>query len=165
MALTSRAFYNGAWAAGHHAACISMCLVVWMILVLRWWLGRASMTLGGKHTAQRALAHAHAHVRGIAMYCRRAARCHVLSSSDMQYITASLHYLPQPVADVLGEYEEYVTRLFGYDKVLPMNTGVEGGETAIKLARCDVCCMDCFVYLGILGEACYSTRCSIGPMS
>nr|CDO39388.1 ornithine-delta-transaminase [Blattella germanica] len=38
-------------------------------------------------------------------------------------------------SDVLGEYEEYVTRLFGYDKVLPMNTGVEGGETACKLAR------------------------------
>ncbi|XP_028391358.1 ornithine aminotransferase, mitochondrial-like [Dendronephthya gigantea] len=37
--------------------------------------------------------------------------------------------------DVLGEYEEYVTKLFGYDKVLPMNTGVEGGETALKLAR------------------------------
>ncbi|XP_048746938.1 ornithine aminotransferase, mitochondrial-like [Ostrea edulis] len=37
--------------------------------------------------------------------------------------------------DVLGEYEEYVTKLFGYDKVLPMNTGVEGGETANKLAR------------------------------
>lgn len=37
--------------------------------------------------------------------------------------------------NVLGEYEEYVTRLFGYDKVLPMNTGVEGGETACKLAR------------------------------
>jgi len=37
--------------------------------------------------------------------------------------------------DVLGEYEEFVTRLFGYDKVLPMNTGVEGGETAVKLAR------------------------------
>lgn len=37
--------------------------------------------------------------------------------------------------DVLGEYEEYITRLFGYDKVLPMNTGVEGGETACKLAR------------------------------
>ncbi|EIE19712.1 ornithine transaminase [Coccomyxa subellipsoidea C-169] len=37
--------------------------------------------------------------------------------------------------DVLGEYEEYITKLFGYDKVLPMNTGVEGGETAIKLAR------------------------------
>ncbi|KAL6751670.1 ornithine transaminase [Haematococcus lacustris] len=37
--------------------------------------------------------------------------------------------------DALGEYEEYITRMFGYDKVLPMNTGVEGGETAIKLAR------------------------------
>jgi len=35
----------------------------------------------------------------------------------------------------LGPYEEYVTKYFGYDKVLPMNTGVEGGETAIKLAR------------------------------
>jgi ornithine--oxo-acid transaminase len=38
--------------------------------------------------------------------------------------------------DALGEYEEYITGLFGYDKVLPMNTGVEGGETACKLARC-----------------------------
>ncbi|XP_061613235.1 ornithine aminotransferase, mitochondrial isoform X1 [Phyllopteryx taeniolatus] len=37
--------------------------------------------------------------------------------------------------DVLGAYEEYVTAMFGYDKVLPMNTGVEGGETACKLAR------------------------------
>ena len=36
---------------------------------------------------------------------------------------------------VLGEYEEYITKLFGFDKVLPMNTGVEGGESAIKLAR------------------------------
>ncbi|MCS6819525.1 MAG: ornithine--oxo-acid transaminase [Chitinophagales bacterium] len=35
----------------------------------------------------------------------------------------------------LGEYEKFITSLFGYDKVLPMNTGVEGGETAIKLAR------------------------------
>lgn len=35
----------------------------------------------------------------------------------------------------LGEYEKYITTYFGYDKVLPMNTGVEGGETAIKLAR------------------------------
>lgn len=38
-------------------------------------------------------------------------------------------------AVALGEYEEYITKLFGYDKVLPMNTGVEGGETACKLAR------------------------------
>lgn len=37
--------------------------------------------------------------------------------------------------NVLGEYEKYMTDLFGYDKVLPMNTGVEGGETANKLAR------------------------------
>ncbi len=37
--------------------------------------------------------------------------------------------------DVLGQYEEFITKLFGYDKVLPMNTGVEGGETANKLAR------------------------------
>lgn len=38
-------------------------------------------------------------------------------------------------SDVLGEFEEYVTKLFGYHKWLPMNTGVEGGETACKLAR------------------------------
>ena len=37
--------------------------------------------------------------------------------------------------NVLGEYEKFITDLFGYDKVLPMNTGVEGGETAIKLCR------------------------------
>jgi ornithine--oxo-acid transaminase len=37
--------------------------------------------------------------------------------------------------NLLGEYEKYITSYFGYDKVLPMNTGVEGGETAIKLAR------------------------------
>tara|TARA_B100000768_G_scaffold122260_1_gene113167 strand:- start:2730 stop:3971 length:1242 start_codon:yes stop_codon:yes gene_type:complete len=37
--------------------------------------------------------------------------------------------------DVLGAYEKYVTTLFGYDKILPMNTGVEGGETALKLCR------------------------------
>ncbi|MEZ4850127.1 MAG: ornithine--oxo-acid transaminase [Bacteroidia bacterium] len=37
--------------------------------------------------------------------------------------------------DVLGQYEKYITELLGYDKVLPMNTGVEGGETALKLCR------------------------------
>ena len=37
--------------------------------------------------------------------------------------------------NILGEYEKYITSYFGYDKVLPMNTGVEGGETAIKLCR------------------------------
>jgi ornithine--oxo-acid transaminase len=37
--------------------------------------------------------------------------------------------------DVLGPYEKYITNYFGYDRVLPMNTGVEGGETAVKLCR------------------------------
>jgi ornithine--oxo-acid transaminase len=36
---------------------------------------------------------------------------------------------------VLGEYEEYVTRYFKYDKVLPMNSGAEADETALKLCR------------------------------
>ena len=38
-------------------------------------------------------------------------------------------------SDLLGEYEKFITAYFGYDKVLPMNTGVEAVETAIKLAR------------------------------
>ncbi|TVR78267.1 MAG: ornithine--oxo-acid transaminase [Chitinophagaceae bacterium] len=37
--------------------------------------------------------------------------------------------------DQLGRFEEYITNYFGYNKVLPMNTGVEAVETAIKLAR------------------------------
>jgi len=37
--------------------------------------------------------------------------------------------------DALGPYEKYITEYFGYDKVLPMNTGAEGDETAIKLCR------------------------------
>ncbi|MDB5221485.1 MAG: rocD [Chitinophagaceae bacterium] len=37
--------------------------------------------------------------------------------------------------DALGEYAEFITKYFGYDKVLPMNTGVEAVETAIKLCR------------------------------
>lgn len=38
-------------------------------------------------------------------------------------------------SDALGEYCKYITEFFGYERVLPMNTGVEGGETAVKLAR------------------------------
>lgn len=38
-------------------------------------------------------------------------------------------------SDALGEYAEYITQYFGYNKVLPMNTGVEAVETALKLAR------------------------------
>jgi len=37
--------------------------------------------------------------------------------------------------DALGVYEKYVTEYFGYDKILPMNSGAEGDETAIKLCR------------------------------
>ncbi len=37
--------------------------------------------------------------------------------------------------DVLGQYEKYVTEYFGFDKVLPMNTGAEGVETALKICR------------------------------
>ncbi|MEP0365314.1 MAG: ornithine--oxo-acid transaminase [Cyclobacteriaceae bacterium] len=37
--------------------------------------------------------------------------------------------------DVLGEYEKYLTSYFGFDKVLPMNTGAEAVETAIKICR------------------------------
>ncbi|XP_052121103.1 ornithine aminotransferase, mitochondrial [Frankliniella occidentalis] len=38
-------------------------------------------------------------------------------------------------SDALGEYQEMMSKLFGYERLLPMNTGVEGGETACKLAR------------------------------
>ena len=38
-------------------------------------------------------------------------------------------------SDLLGKYEKYITEYFGYDKVLPMNTGVEAVETALKLSR------------------------------
>ncbi|NBC06711.1 MAG: ornithine--oxo-acid transaminase [Bacteroidetes bacterium] len=37
--------------------------------------------------------------------------------------------------NVLGPYEKFITNFFGFDRVLPMNTGVEGGETAVKLCR------------------------------
>lgn len=37
--------------------------------------------------------------------------------------------------DKLGPYEKYITEYFGYDKILPMNTGAEGDETALKLCR------------------------------
>jgi ornithine--oxo-acid transaminase len=37
--------------------------------------------------------------------------------------------------NILGEYEKFITELFGFDKVLPMNTGAEGVETALKIAR------------------------------
>ncbi len=49
---------------------------------------------------------------------------------DLMTLTSRAFY-----NDALGEFEEYTTRLFGYDKLLPMNSGVEAAETAVKLAR------------------------------
>lgn len=58
-------------------------------------------------------------------------------------IIQALHHQSQRITltsrafhnDQLGPFEKYITELLGFDRVLPMNTGVEGGETAIKLAR------------------------------
>lgn len=58
-------------------------------------------------------------------------------------ILAALHEQSQRITltsrafhnDQLGPFDKYITELLGFDRVLPMNTGVEGGETAIKLAR------------------------------
>lgn len=54
----------------------------------------------------------------------------LLDQSSLLTLTSRAFY-----NDVLGDYEKYVTNYFGYDRLLPMNTGVEGGETAVKLAR------------------------------
>eukprot|EP00013_Stygamoeba_regulata_P020999 CAMPEP_0177653178 /NCGR_PEP_ID=MMETSP0447-20121125/13577_1 /TAXON_ID=0 /ORGANISM="Stygamoeba regulata, Strain BSH-02190019" /LENGTH=429 /DNA_ID=CAMNT_0019156577 /DNA_START=91 /DNA_END=1380 /DNA_ORIENTATION=- len=50
-------------------------------------------------------------------------------ASEMTLCSRAFH------SDKLGEYAKFITEFFGYDKVLPMNTGVEAGETACKLAR------------------------------
>lgn len=62
--------------------------------------------------------------------------CHPLIIKTLQEQAAKLTLTSRAFHNnLLGEYEAYITKYFGYDKVLPMNTGVEGGETAIKLAR------------------------------
>ena len=50
--------------------------------------------------------------------------------ADILTLTSRAFY-----SNALGEYEEFVTKYFGYDKVLPMNSGAEGDETALKLCR------------------------------
>ena len=50
--------------------------------------------------------------------------------SDILTLTSRAFY-----NDTLGEYEKYITDYFGFDKVLPMNTGAEAVETALKLCR------------------------------
>lgn len=52
------------------------------------------------------------------------------SQADKLTLTSRAFY-----NSTLGEYEEYITKYFGYDKVLPMNTGAEADETALKLCR------------------------------
>uniref|UniRef100_A0A914HQW1 Ornithine aminotransferase n=1 Tax=Globodera rostochiensis TaxID=31243 RepID=A0A914HQW1_GLORO len=68
-----------------------------------------------------ALNQGHCHPRLVEAMRRQ---CHVLTLTSRAFYT-----------DALGQYEEYVTNLFGYQRVLPMNTGVEACDTAIKLAR------------------------------
>ncbi|MBN1184340.1 MAG: ornithine--oxo-acid transaminase [Bacteroidales bacterium] len=54
----------------------------------------------------------------------------LIKQADVLTLTSRAFY-----SSSLGEYEEFVTKFFGYDKVLPMNTGAEGDETALKLCR------------------------------
>jgi len=54
----------------------------------------------------------------------------LISQSKKLTLTSRAFY-----SSALGEYEEYITKYFGYDKVLPMNSGAEGDETALKLCR------------------------------
>src|SRR5699024_4738292 len=50
-------------------------------------------------------------------------------ASELSLVSRAFH------SDQLGIYTQYITALFGYDKVLPMNSGAEAVETAIKLCR------------------------------
>ncbi|MBS1688397.1 MAG: ornithine--oxo-acid transaminase [Bacteroidetes bacterium] len=68
-----------------------------------------------------AINHGHCHPRIMASFIEQAQRLTLTSRA--------FH------SDQLGIYAEYITQYFGYDKVLPMNTGVEAVETALKLAR------------------------------
>jgi ornithine--oxo-acid transaminase len=68
-----------------------------------------------------AINHGHCHPRIIETFVEQAQRLTLTSRAFHN--------------DVMGEYAEFITRFFGYDKVLPMNTGVEAVETGLKLAR------------------------------
>ena len=99
------------------------------------------------HSRPRPLSHAHAHTLPplhhlsyldfLSAYSAvNQGHCHprivdaLISQSRTLSLTSRAFY-----NDALASYEQYITTLFGYDKVLPMNTGVEAGESAIKLAR------------------------------
>jgi len=72
-------------------------------------------------SAYSALNQGHCHPRIISSLTEQAARLTLTSRAFYN--------------DVLGTFEKFITEYFGYDRVLPMNSGVEGGETAIKLCR------------------------------
>lgn len=62
--------------------------------------------------------------------------CHPRIVKSLQNQSTVLHHTSRAFfSDVLGEFAEVVTKLFGYDKILPMNTGVEADDTACKIAR------------------------------
>ncbi|HHZ97135.1 MAG TPA: aminotransferase class III-fold pyridoxal phosphate-dependent enzyme, partial [Flavobacteriales bacterium] len=62
--------------------------------------------------------------------------CHPAIVKAMQAQTAKLTLTSRAFySSNLGKYEQFITEYFGYDKVLPMNTGAEAVETAIKIAR------------------------------
>ncbi|KAI4458706.1 aminotransferase class iii [Holotrichia oblita] len=62
--------------------------------------------------------------------------CHPKIIETLQKQVTTLHHVSRAFySDILGEYAEKVTKLFGYDKIVPMNTGVEADDTACKLAR------------------------------
>jgi len=63
-------------------------------------------------------------------HCHPAILAALHKQADLLTLTSRAFY-----NDCLGEFEEYACKLFGYDRLLAMNTGVEGGETALKLAR------------------------------
>ncbi|MBS1587211.1 MAG: ornithine--oxo-acid transaminase [Bacteroidetes bacterium] len=72
-------------------------------------------------SAYSAVNQGHCHPKIIAAFIEQAQR--------LTLVSRAFH------SELMGEYTEYITKFFGYDKVLPMNTGVEGVETALKLAR------------------------------
>lgn len=72
-------------------------------------------------SAYSAVNQGHCHPKIVAALCEQA---HKLTLTSRAFYN-----------DCLAPYEKYVTEYFGYDKVLPMNTGAEADETALKLAR------------------------------
>ncbi|XP_063912974.1 ornithine aminotransferase, mitochondrial-like [Zophobas morio] len=62
--------------------------------------------------------------------------CHPKIVETLQKQAQVLHHTSRAFySDVFGEYASFVTKLFGYDKVMPMNTGVEADDTACKISR------------------------------